>query len=379
MKKVLFFLARFPELGGIEKVTGCIADYLCHTELYDVTIMSIRGNDDVQFAIDKSVRTVRVPSVSENEKKKFVSNFINKEGFEYVIFQDSYEPLEHLLCKDEWNGNVKLIVVEHNDPLCGWKSWKFALRTNFNLMSIVRLPLDFYYRIIHNAFRKRRIYEYCDKYVLLSERFFSGFKLSTGITSPTKLVAINNPVTVNVATDVNLWKKEKVMMFAGRFTKQKGLLMLLDIWKRFSGINQEWSLEIIGDGEEKSLMQDYVTKNSLERVKILPFTNSIEECYRKASLFLMTSVYEGWGLVLTEAMRCGCVPIAFDSFVSVRDIIIDKNTGRLVHPFDIEEYSTALNELVSSKNICQMQRRCIQASERFSLDKTGQEWVRLLN
>ena len=72
---------------------------------------------------------------------------------------------------------------------------------------------------------------------------------------------------------------------------------------------------------------------------------------QEASIFCMTSNYEGWGMVLTEAMQCGTVPIAFNSFASVTDIISDGKTGLLVKPFDMREYERKLRKLMDNDEL----------------------------
>lgn len=90
----------------------------------------------------------------------------------------------------------------------------------------------------------------------------------------------------------------------------------------------------------------------------------------------MTSLTEGWGMVLTEAMTHGVVPMAFDSFLAVRDIISDEK--QLVTPFDINEYAQKLTALISDEGGLSNALVGVQDSvERFSLSATAERWENL--
>ena len=94
----------------------------------------------------------------------------------------------------------------------------------------------------------------------------------------------------------------------------------------------------------------------------------------------MTSVFEGWGLVLTEAMSRGCVPIAFHSFKSVTDIIDDKENGFLIPPFNQELFIEKLKYLMD--NIIEREiiaTKAIQKSKNFTIDNIGKEWEKLFS
>ncbi|RGN76255.1 glycosyltransferase [Segatella copri] len=69
------------------------------------------------------------------------------------------------------------------------------------------------------------------------------------------------------------------------------------------------------------------------------------EYYKRASIICMTSSFEGFPMVLVEAMQFGCVPIAFDSFEAIRDVIIPEKTGELVKPFKIKDFVNKLSIL----------------------------------
>jgi glycosyltransferase involved in cell wall biosynthesis len=93
----------------------------------------------------------------------------------------------------------------------------------------------------------------------------------------------------------------------------------------------------------------------------------------------MTSRVEGWGLALTEAMQAGAVPIAFDSYASLRDIVEDGKTGIIVPNGNIEAFATSVINLMRDP----MRRQCLAANavaavQRFRLDAVLDQWEAIL-
>jgi glycosyltransferase involved in cell wall biosynthesis len=107
---------------------------------------------------------------------------------------------------------------------------------------------------------------------------------------------------------------------------------------------------------------------------------SPEEYYSDSSIFCLTSNFEGFPMVLPEAMAFGVVPFAFDSFPAVHDIIEDGKTGVLVKPFSIKEYADKLAQLMDDgKERARMSENCMKYVTRFSLDNIVNQWVTLIN
>ena len=92
-------------------------------------------------------------------------------------------------------------------------------------------------------------------------------------------------------------------------------------FRRCAEQNQDWHFEIYGDGTQKKNV--VALSDEYSNIFYKGVTNNVAEVLETATILIMTSSFEGWGLVLTEAMASGCIPMAFDSYLSVRDIIED--------------------------------------------------------
>ena len=126
--------------------------------------------------------------------------------------------------------------------------------------------------------------------------------------------------------------------------------MLLDIWKEFNKKfpQNEYLLQIIGSGEEKENIINYIEGNKIKNVELIPHTSKIEEYYREAELFVFTSKMEGFGMVLLEAMSYGIPCISFDCPSGPRDIINNEVNGFLVPCYDKSKFSNYIYKYVTS-------------------------------
>lgn len=131
----------------------------------------------------------------------------------------------------------------------------------------------------------------------------------------------------------------------GRLDYQKGFDRLIQAWSlvQAAGRFADWQLDIFGQGEWKDMLQQMIDSRGLDgTVHINRPTNSIGDEYAKSSLIVMTSNYEGFGMVLVEAMACGVPAVSFDCKCGPRDIIRHGENGLLVKDGDIRGLAEAM-------------------------------------
>ena len=226
--------------------------------------------------------------------------------------------------------------------------------------------------------RHKLLFKRSDKYILLSTKFYPILKDIIGKTDKQKLLSINNPITISIPVNKS-FKKEKICLFCGRLTEQKGIKYLMEIWSKIESNNPEWKLVIVGDGPLKEFVLSAITNYNLKNVILEGFQSDPSIFYSKASILCMCSIFEGWMLSLVEAMVYGCVPITFNSYESASDIITSGINGLLIKPFNINEYVSKLQLLISDSNKRQnMSINAIQNAQRFSINRIGNEWMTLL-
>lgn len=216
------------------------------------------------------------------------------------------------------------------------------------------------YYLLRRAFqynnRKRNIsakyreyYEKSDALVLLSERFKKNFIKISKIKDQDKLYAISNPNSYSIKA-TSYTKKGKTVLFVGRLDFQKRVDRLLKIWNLLYKEFPDWKLEIIGDGPDKSFYEGYMNKLKLKNVEFVGRRNP-EEYYKKSSILCMTSSHEGFGMVLTEALQYKVIPVAYKSYESIEDIIINGKNGFTITPFSTKEFYNTLRRIMSDSKL----------------------------
>ncbi len=172
-----------------------------------------------------------------------------------------------------------------------------------------------------------------------------------------------------------------VALAAGRLTRQKGFDLLIPAWAPVARAHPEWTLRICGKGLQKAellgLIEQHGVKDSVELAG--PASNMGAE-FASASIFVLSSRYEGFPLILIEAMSKGLGVVSFDCPTGPSDIIDDHRNGLLVQPHkDVEALTTALMEMVSDE---QLRRRCgaaaAETAHEFTIEAVGPMWDELL-
>lgn len=380
---ILFYLWRYPAYGGIEKVTTILANYFAERLEWNVSIVSHYGEyeDDLLPELSSRVNLSIMPhgkNPEDPDNTIFLQQVMALSRPDVLIFQDCYFNAVPLF---QINKDIPIIAVEHNTPDCYLKALSFEHHTHpiNNLHDFVVFKMLYPYRwaklYLKTKRRHRLIYRISDAYVMLSSRFFGTFKRIAMMYNTPKLNAIYNPLTVQTEL-VNLDIKEKICVFVSRLVSEKGIGNLLKIWQLVEQADKEWKLVIVGDGPERITLEGFISKHRLLRVNLVGYQKDVKPWLRRASIYLMASVFEGWGLTLVEAMSMGCIPMAFDSYASVYDIIDNGSNGYLIKPFNTKKYAQKLLELFKNSDLRQVMAIAAQKkSQEFNIENICTQWV----
>lgn len=215
-----------------------------------------------------------------------------------------------------------------------------------------------------------------NSYVVLNEYDKQDFMDKLGVTC----VAMDNPRSFvsDVKTDIN----QKRFFVAARFVEAKGLDLLINAFAKFCEVDDEWELVIAGDGnaEMRRMVIDQVWKKGVqERVRFIGTTNNVEKYYLQSSVYLLSSRWEGWGLVIVEAFEMGMPVIAFD-IVPVDLIITNGEDGILVDKFDVDKFAAAMVKLAHDDELRKtMGLKAIDKAEMFSEKRIAKQWQDMMD
>ncbi|HIQ25152.1 MAG TPA: glycosyltransferase [Persephonella sp.] len=233
-----------------------------------------------------------------------------------------------------------------------------------------KLPL----RLIIN-----KLYKKLDKIIAISNSakydvirtFFLNDKNIYVVPNPIEISVLNELKKENIKTEEKSIFKNPTLLYAGRFSKQKRLDLLLNIFKKLNNIYPKLNLVLVGDGEEKGNLIKQIKQKKINNVYFLPFTNNPFKYMSKATLFLLTSYEEGLGRVVVESFACGTPVIAFkNEFSGHVDIIDDGKNGFLVPFADINQFVEKVKILLENENLRkEFSKNAIEKAKEFEINK----------
>lgn len=215
-----------------------------------------------------------------------------------------------------------------------------------------------------------------DKLVLLSGEFEKSIQKKLKLKSH-KIVPISNACIFDTLQSTTTKKKQ--VLFVGRVDwSSKRTDKMLRIWANLFNKHPQWELLILGDGPDRKKTELLAKKLELKNIVFKGFVDP-EPYYKQASIICLTSDYEGFGLVMVEAMQFGVVPIAFNNWVSLKDVIVHEHTGLVVNANDMHDFIAKLDHLINDEN--ERERMALNAKEyvqKFHIDVIGPQWLELL-
>lgn len=283
-----------------------------------------------------------------------------------------------------------LLTVHHNNPI--YNRYRLVpsndqIYTNFikyscKLIIGCLFPLLLYRYYNHIQRKQLKIgLKYSDAYVYLSPSYKKQIMQLYHLYS-SKFKAIPDPLTYDSFFDMsNYHIKEKTVLFVGRYHEhQKRVSKALKIWKKMEKQGYGgWKFILVGHGPDRTMYENLILKLKIQNVELIG-KQEPSLYYKKASIFLMTSAYEGWGMTLTEAMQFGCVPIVYDTYSAVHDIIDSSRNGYIVKDNSEDEFINKLTYLMHQDDVRkEMAQQAIIKSKQFETDIIGNRWISLFN
>lgn len=189
--------------------------------------------------------------------------------------------------------------------------------------------------------------------------------------------AIPNPVTI--AHDKRAPLDARLVLAAGRLVPQKGFDLLLEAWAQLSSRRPGWRLRIVGSGPERAVLESQATRLDIAlSVDFAPNTTDMASEFQRASIFVFSSRFEGFGLVLVEAKSFGLPVVSFDCDCGPADIVRHEQDGLLAPKEDVGALASALDRLMSDEQERRQFGQIAFEDSRFALRHILSQWERLL-
>ena len=192
------------------------------------------------------------------------------------------------------------------------------------------------------------------------------------------VIVLPNPVTYIPETIIRPENSGHRIICVGRLHEQKGFDLLIDAFAVIVHQCPEWTVDIYGEGFDKDVLEKQIVRHNLEgRITINSPTDHIYDEYQRSDFFVLSSRYEGFGLVLVEAMSCGIPCVAFNCKYGPEDIIEDGVDGLLAEDGDVRALSEKMLWMIThDKERLEMGKRARQSVARYEKEVVMKEWER---
>lgn len=388
-KPNILFLLKGLEIGGLEVVTAVLANKFVE-EGHQVSVFSfLGGKHSIADRFDARIKLYQQDDYSRSKenvaklRKVLVDDkidiIINQWGLPYTPIKTARKAAKGL--------DVKIISVYHNAPSFNGRIQKL----NIALMGCENLMKRLALRLMRFAFKKvtsramAYIYRHSDLFLVLSPSYIEEFKRFTGVSDARYLQVLTNPITVeHDGYEYAFNEKQKEIIYVGRLDfVQKRVYRVIDTWNYLEERFPDWRLTIVGDGEDRENLENHVKALGLKRVSFEGFQKPMAY-YKRASILLLTSDFEGFPLVLAECMSFGVIPAVYNSYSAVCDII-DGDKDGIVLPYhkqgyDANEAAGMIAKIMKDDGKRkQMALAAIKKSKEYSVEKIYSEWERVFN
>lgn len=357
MKSITFFSCDIAGCGGTERVGLLIANELCRRG-YDVSVISYINDGEPFFECDSRIkRTAVFRNRWEKKLKRF--SFYTKyrirkclKAFSTDVFIDINSDMTRISGPAVFGTGIKHI---------SWAHFNFEYCTvgdneQENLKAVLR---------------------YADKLVVLTKEDMGNYLSKTNIRK-NQLAQIYNPITFETQEQIS--HDQKKVLALGRISYEKGYDMLLKSWSLVEKENDDWALEIVNGGGDETELWNLIVELGIKRAIISPRTNDVQSKYASAGLYVLSSRFEGFPMVLLEAAAMSVPMVAFDIHTGPKEFITDGENGLLVEPGNIEELASKILFLINNKEKRnEMGLKAFQSSRNFQMSYIIKEWISLFN
>ena len=337
--------------GGAERVAACLSNGL--SDLGHDILLLTDLTQPVTYDLKHNIRKIQVVKSTNIVNRtvkgiRQIKKTLEEEHPSVIISILAYMALEARIATWISSWNCPIILSEHN---------------SFERPRTEPFPFKQYLK----KFWMNYLYEYITVLTEADKKYLNGrFRNVTVMPNPLYL----SPIYV-------IPHKYKIILAVGRIDawRCKGFDILISVWNDIAYKYPDWKLRIVGAGNSDNIIYLKNLMKNRDQLDIKPYTTDIEKEYKDAAIFVLSSRYEGFGLVLIEAMSQGCACIACDYKGRQSEIINDEVTGLLSQPDNKDDLRNKLERLIVDDDLRgKLQRNAPIALSEYSEVKIAKRW-----
>lgn len=370
--KIVFCTPAIYSAGGVERVVSYKACYFAEQLGYDVTIIVTEGKGrDCYFPLSDKVKVINFELGFE---ELWRASFIKK-VYLYLTKQRQYKRLlkaELMRIRPDFTISMLrreinfLTSIHDGSKKIGELHVNRANYRNFEANDsngLKRLFAKFWMRSLVKKLKR------LDQLVVLTDKSKASWPELSNVS------VIPDPIPMPIPLAISDLHAKRVVTI-GRYAYQKGYDLLLQAWAEVEKQYPDWTLDIYGQGDQtiyRELMGDLGI--DANRCHLNGPVEDVVKTYQDSAIFVLSSRFEGFGLVLVEAMACGLPVVSFDCPAGPDEIITDGVDGLLVPSGDVQALAEKLMALMADEDLRQrLGKRARQTAQRYDMTVIANLW-----
>ncbi|MBR4563988.1 MAG: glycosyltransferase family 4 protein [Paludibacteraceae bacterium] len=345
--RILYCIPALYNSGGMERVLTQKVNWLAAHTQHEITILTTEpapeGEKKIWFPLDERVKAIILPvNFNADYNKPLPAKWwshMDRMWLYKACLADYIRANKIDLCISLGG---KEIAFLHKLPCRTIAEMHFAMEQRRQLIEANHKSL--FWSLLGRIRTRQlvRAVKPLERLVVLTEADKAAWE-KAGCTNVT---VIPNPCALNSRKSKVESQKTKTVLAVGRLHEQKGFDLLLHAWQPIEDKYPEWQLRIVGEGPKRAELETQVRELTLRHAVIAGRTENVADEYSSASLFVLSSRYEGFSLVLAEAMWCGTPCVAFDCPQGPAELLAD-GRGWLVENGNVEKLTQQIIYAIS--------------------------------
>ena len=370
--KIVYCIAGTYNSGGMERVLANKANWLVQNG-YEVCVLTTDQNGRQSFfSMDSRIEMYDLGvNYEENNGKSFLNKLLHypfkqwkhKRALRRVLPELKADVVISMFCNDASilpkikDGSKKVLEIHFSR----FKRLQYGRVGLWKLADQLRSKNDL------------KVVSMFDKFIVLTDedKGYWGNLDNIQVIPNARSFVVEEPSELN----------EKKVIAVGRYCYQKDLGKLIDAWGIVCQEIRDWKLHLVGDGEDRAMLQEQIEKLGLvDRVVLGKAETDMKTVYRNASMLALSSRYEGLPMVLLEAQAAGLPIVSFECKCGPRDVIEDGVDGILVEEGNVEKLAEGMLRLIKDESLRKSMGAAAYArSERYAEENIMNQWVDLFD
>lgn len=375
--KILFVIDKMNNYAGIERILSCKMNYISEQTTHQIYLTTYEQQSLVlPFRLSEKIAYHPINATMPQWGKPTIFRWLKA----YLCVRCQFKQQFKLLIKDikpdivictVYSFQVLDIIIESSNS----QGIKTIMESHTKGETVTLANKARYNSLLH------RLFSLWDQHIMKSLRRCQCVVTLTKQDMPfwqpyaPRIEVIPNMLTI---TPKEVRYESKRVISAGRYMTEKGFDRLLKVWSIVNKQFYDWHLYIFGNGDRTAYQRIAEHMQLCNTVHLMPATKDIAEEFSKSSIYVMSSRYEGFGLVLAEAMSCGLPCVSFDCPYGPREIIRDGEDGFLAEDGNIDDLAQKLKRLMSDEELRkEMGTKAAINIARYKPENIMTQWIKL--